>query len=246
MRLVRAHRDLAMAELEEILQEVTRVAALAGVAVAALVLLGILFPVGLALFLGEWLFGSIGWGLLHGTLFLVAVAVSALVGAFVDDRGTVGRAFVAGLLVAIVLGVLLALDLPNQAWTRIGETVELQVDPSIRPLVVGTLVGAGGLGAIGLVMGLRGGSAGAGLIGGLLGGAALGAFSSITFGVRAGAGTGIAAGLIVWPVAAGASLAAAGVDGEKLKARFWPSVSVQAGQETLEWLRAQVPGGPRS
>ena len=30
------------------------------------------------MFLGEWLFGSIGWGVLHGSLFFVALALTAV------------------------------------------------------------------------------------------------------------------------------------------------------------------------
>ena len=70
-RLVDAHVELGKAEFEEIGGEIKRVAALAGIAVGAAIFAGLLLAIGLPLFLGEWIFGSIGWGLLLGVLFLV-------------------------------------------------------------------------------------------------------------------------------------------------------------------------------
>ncbi|HEX5828710.1 MAG TPA: hypothetical protein VFY23_14380, partial [Candidatus Limnocylindrales bacterium] len=59
--LVRAHIDLAKAEASEIGDEIKVVAAAVGVAIAAVIFIAFLVPIGIALFLGEWLFGSLGW-----------------------------------------------------------------------------------------------------------------------------------------------------------------------------------------
>ena len=249
MRLLRAHLELARAELGQVLDEVKRLAALAGVAIGALVLLGIFLPIGLWLFVGDWLFGSIGWGVLHGTFFLLAVAVSAGLSALGITGGALGRSFLLAVVIGVVIGVLFALDQPNVAWTRIGDAMGLGVDPGVRPLVVGVVVVGLALGLLGLVLGgLAGGGGGAigGLIAGVLLGAILGAFSAITFGVQAGAAVGVTVGLLSWPILAGVSVARSGIDGDAIKARFWPSVTVETSKETLEWLRAQTPLGPKA
>ena len=247
-RLVAAHVELGKAELDEIMSEVGRVALFAGVALGALLLIGLLLPIGLFLFLGEWLFGSLGWGILHGTLLLLGVAVAALVVAV----GRSGRAVGVGLLLAIVIGVgvglLFGLDLSNAGWARLGEQVAPTVSPDVRPLAVGTaalaIVGA----LVGLLIGARGGMGGAiaGLVGGAIVGAALGAFSAITFGPQVGAAVGVAIGLIAWPVLLGADLARRGVDSEELTAKFTPRRTIDMTKETIEWVRARTPLGPKS
>ena len=74
--LVSAHVKLLSAELSEIMAEIKRAAALGGVALACLFLAGMLAFVGSILWLDEWVFGSIGWGVLHGPELLLAVAVT--------------------------------------------------------------------------------------------------------------------------------------------------------------------------
>src|SRR4051812_22415496 len=63
-RLVGSHVELARAEFEEIADSVKRAAIFGGVAIAAGLFAALLLGVGLPLWLGEWLFGSIGWGVL--------------------------------------------------------------------------------------------------------------------------------------------------------------------------------------
>jgi hypothetical protein len=247
MRLLRAHVDLARAEFAQLVDEIKRLLALAGVALGALLLLGLFLPIGLALFMGEWLFGSIGWGVLHGSLMLIGIAVTA--GLTALGASGIGRGLVVAVVVAVIVGILFAFDQPNVAWTRLGETLGLGVDPAVRPLVVGTLVVAGVGAIIGLALGAAAGG-GAGAIGGLIGGgilgALLGAFSAITFGPQAGAAVGVTAGLLAWPIVLGAMVARTGVDGAALKARFWPSVTIETAKETIEWVRAQTPLGPKA
>lgn len=246
LALVRAHADLARAEAAEIGGEVKRAAALGGAAVACLVLLGFLFPIGLALFLGEWLFGSIGWGLLHATELLVAVAVFAVLLAIRVPN--LVRDLVVALVIGIVLVVVLGPNLPNELWRRIGDAAALG-DPAWRPLATGVLVMAVAGALIGLALGARRGGGGAvagGLIGGAILGALVGAFSAITFGWRVGAALGVAAALAGWPVLMGVSTWRSGIDGEALKARFWPQATIDTTKETIEWAKARMPLGPRS
>ena len=60
MGLVEAHVDLAKAELSSIAGEIGRIAALAAIAIVVVIMAGLLAVIGTALFLGEWLLGSIG------------------------------------------------------------------------------------------------------------------------------------------------------------------------------------------
>ena len=175
--LVSSHIELAKAEAGEIMGEIGRAALFAAVAFGALLLLGFLLPIGIFLFVGDWLFGSIGWGVLHGTLFLVAVALKAVVLAL----GIPASRLWVALLIAIVLGVALALGLS--------------------------------------ALGMSG---------------------------QVAAALGTTVGLIAWPIAVGIAAARTGVDMDKLKARFWPSGTIETTKETIEWVRAQTPLGPKS
>lgn len=169
--------DLAKAEAGEIMGEVKRVAILAAIAFGALFVVGFLVPIGLLLFLGDWLFGSIGWGVLHGFLFLVAIAVNAVLVALGVSAGRLGVAFL------IAVGV-----------------------------AVGVALGLGALGMEG----------------------------------RVAAALGVTLGLISWPVAAGIAVARGGIDSGALKARFWPSETIETTKETIEWVREQTPLGRKS
>ena len=246
--MVDAHVALARAEFEEIGDAVKRVAALGGLAAGILVFLGFFFPIGFLLFLGEWLFGSIGWGLLLFTELGLAVALTAVVVALGVPGSRIGPAFVIGFVVAVVLGVILALALTNEGWIRLGASVLPGAEEGFRPLATAMAFSAAVLGVIGLVLGARAGGVG-GAVGGLVGGAIvgvlIGALSAIRFGPGPGAALGIAVGGIVWTALVVRALVDVGVDGDTLKARFWPSQTIDTTKETIEWVRTRTPLGPR-
>jgi hypothetical protein len=73
-RLVDAHVELARAEFEEIGDAAKRASIYVGIAIGTAIFAVLLLGVGLPLFLGEWIFGSIGWGILLGLLILGAAA----------------------------------------------------------------------------------------------------------------------------------------------------------------------------
>lgn len=118
---------------------------------------------GLPLFLGEWIFGSIGWGLLHGLLFLAAIGVTSIVMALHVGADAVTRSVVVGLLTGILVGVVLGLNLTNRAWTLLGDSVLPLTDPAPRALatavVVLPVVLAVLVGLLTLVQALRAGAA---------------------------------------------------------------------------------------
>lgn len=241
--LVDAHIELAKAEASEIGGRVARAAALVGCAIALLVMAGLLAVIGTSLFLAEWLFGSMGWGILHGLLLFTAIAVSAVVAAVGVEGGRIGRAIFGGLVVGVLVAIVLGLDAPNRLYTLIGDTVAPALDPASRPLLVGVVVGAiVGL-LLGLIVGLARAGGAAAVIGLTLLGALLGAFTAIAFGPQVGIALGIAAGYLAWIVFLGADVAGRGIDAEALKARFMPTQTIETSKETIEWLRRRMPPG---
>src|SRR6188474_1735667 len=116
-RLLRAHVDLARAEASEIVGEVRRMVALAGLALGLLFMVALMLTLGLLLFLGEWLFGSIGWGVLLGTVLLLDLALVALLVALGVAGSRIGTAFVVAVVLGIVVGVVLGFDLTHRGWT---------------------------------------------------------------------------------------------------------------------------------
>lgn len=246
VELARAHLDLAKAEFKSIGGEIARVAGLVGCAVVALMLVAFILTLGTALFLGEWLLGSMGWGVLHGMLFFTAFAIAAVLLAVGVGGARLARSFPVALLVAVVIGVGLGMEWPNQAYAAAGESARLNVDPATRPLVVGVLFG----GWIGLLLGfiaaVRLGSWGPriGAIGGFgVLGAILGAISAATLGPQVGAAVGITFGYLAWILLMLADVARTGISVDDLKERFYPAQSIDTGKETLEWLQKRMPPG---
>jgi hypothetical protein len=244
-RLVGAHVELGKAELADIADAVKQAAAFAGVAIAAAIFAGLLIGVGVPLWLGEWIFGSIGWGILLGILLLAAVGLAAVALALgpTVDAG-IRRSFVVGAVIGIVVGVIFGLDVTNRAWSVLADNVAATLAPDSRPLIV-AVVALGVIGAIaGLVVGLASGM-GAGSIGTLVVGAvlgiALGALTAAAPGRRVGAAIGVAAGLIAWSALMGQALVSGGFDTDKLKDRFWPSRTIDVTKETIEWARERMP-----
>jgi hypothetical protein len=244
--LAKAHIELAKAEFSAIKGEIARVLALAGIAIAVVLFAVILVVVGTSLFLGEWLLGSIGWGVLHGTLLFAAIALACTVAALGMSSARIGRSFVAAVILGAIVGVGLALALPNRVYRSIGDATLPTVETSVRPLVVGIIV----VGAVGLLIGLIGAirASGAGgrvssIVSATVAGAVLGAISAIETGVQVGAAIGITAGYLVWIALMAVDVARSGVDTDALKARFYPSQTIETSKETLAWLQSKMPPG---
>jgi hypothetical protein len=247
--LAKAHIDLAKAEFSAIKGEITKVLALAGIAIAVVLFALILVVIGTSLFLGEWLLGSIGWGVLHGTLLFAAIALACTVAALGVSSARIGRSFVAAVILGVIVGVGLALALPNRAYRSIGESTLPTVEAGVRPLVVGMII----LGVVGLLIGVIGAfrASGAGarvssIVGSAIVGVVLGAISAIETGAQVGAAIGITAGYIVWLALMAMDIARSGVDTEALKARFYPTQTIETSKETLAWLQSKMPPGTGS
>ena len=109
-----------------------------------------LLVIGGTLFLGEWLFGSMGWGVVHGLLVFASIALVAVLLILRVPNHLYLRAALSGIVVAIVASVILGFGLLNKLYTAIGDASALPVNVGIRPLVVGVIVG----GLVGLLAGI--------------------------------------------------------------------------------------------
>lgn len=248
-RLVGAHIDLARAEMGEIAAEIKRVAVLVGLALGVVVLAAIIVGVGLFLWLDEWLFGSMGWALLHGPLLLGGIALAAVLGALGYGGGRIATNFVVAVLVGVAVGAILGLDLTNRGWTALGDSIAGNIPADIRPLVVAVSSLGILFALIGLILGGRSGGMGGaigGAIAGLFLGALLGALTAVALGPQAGAAIGVTVGLATWSILMGAGVARQGIDTDALKARFWPDETIDTTKETIEWVRLRTPLGPKS
>ena len=245
-RLVRAHVDLAKTEMSEIVDEVKRMVGLFAVAFAMLLLVGMLFLVGGLLFLGEWLFGSIGWGVLLGTLLLLDIALSAALAALDVSGKRIGAAFGAAAIIGIVVGVVMAFDLTHRGWTALGDSVAAQFDPNTRAVLLAMGISAAVLAVLGLIWGLRSGGAGGKLLGGAVLGALIGGLTVVSVPGTVGAALGVLVALIAWPVLAGRDVMRTGIDGEAIKKKFTPEATIELTKETIEWVRARTPLVPKS
>lgn len=247
-RLATAHVDLAKAEAGEIVGEVKRMVALAGMAIGVLVLAGLLMMIGGILFLGEWLFGSIGWGVLLGTLLLLDVALVALLMALDVKAGRIGMSLVIAAAVGLAVGLVLGLDLPHRGWQALGEAVAPTINEAERTRNLAVVASAVVLGLLGFLAGIRSGLKAAlvGLIALGIVGALVGWLTSSPVAVQVGAALGVLVTLILWPVLAGRDVMRTGVDGEAIMKRFTPTSSIELTKETIEWVRARTPLVPKS
>jgi hypothetical protein len=247
-RLVRAHVDLAKTEIGEIVGEVKRMVMLAGVALGALLLVGMLLSVGLFLFLGEWLFGSIGWGVLLGSVFLIDVAVIALLFALDVPGARLSSSLLVAVIVGVGVGLLLGLDLTHRGWTALGDSVAAAYNADTRAVLLAAGVSAGTLALLGFAGGIRDGVKHALLrllVWGVIG-VVIGLFTVLSIPPTVGAAVGLLAGLIAWPVVAGRDLIRSGVDGEAIAKKFIPEQTIELTKETIEWVRARTPLVPKS
>ncbi len=237
--LIAAHVKLAKAEFSEIADEVKRAAALGGVALLLIFLAGMLIVIGTLLYLGEAVFGSLGWGLLDGAELLIGVAV-LLVLAIVDlSWGRAFSSFVVALGVGLVAAGVLAIDWPYVSHHYAGMPAAV-----VLSVVAGVVV-IGALGAV-LGSGFGRGPAFLGFFAGAFCGLLLGLLASAGTGPRVAAAVGVAALLLFWPIVAAVLVFRHGIDTAKLKDRFVPDQTIATTKETIEWVREQMPLGRKS
>jgi len=237
--LISSHIDLAKAEFSEIGGQIKRAAALGGMALLLLLLTGMLIAVGMPLFLGQALFGSVGWGVLIGSELLLCTA-ALLVLAIIDlSWRRAASSFVVALGVGLVVFGVLAVD-----WNWVS-THYSSMPPHLVLAVGAGVVFVGLLGAV--LAGTFGRGPG-------LGGFFAGAFAGVLLGLlaaanpshRVAAAVGLASLLLFWPIVAAVLVFRHGIDTAKLRKRFVPDQTIETTKETIEWVREQMPLGRKS
>jgi hypothetical protein len=142
-RLLTAHINLAKVEAGEIAGEVGRMVALIALAIALLFSVGIIVLVGLPLFIGEALLGSMGWGILLGAFLLIDLAVVVLLGAIGVGGARQFVAWLAGIVLGVALGAVL------WTWTELPRTVDVALGIWLGlvawPIAAGILVARSGI-----------------------------------------------------------------------------------------------------
>ena len=246
-RLVRAHIDLARAELSEIAGEIKQIVGLVGLALGLVFFALLLIFVGLPLFLGEFLFGSLGWGVLLGVLFAVAVAATAIAAAVGARSRGIALAIFSGVVVTVAIALALGSDLAFQgaAWLAARASEALRISPPAGwdTIVAGAIAGA----LIGLVLffliGLAQWRSLRGALGLRVDGFVLGAI----LGALCGAGhyswplavaNGLVLGFLVWIV--GSVGAATSADTAARFSHLTPTTTIDTARETWEWVRARI------
>jgi uncharacterized membrane protein YqjE len=241
--LVAAHVKLARLEFEEIGGALKTAAALGGCALLLILLGSTIFSVGLFLWIGEWAFGSIGWGGLLGMELCVAIGVVVLLGLMGLGWSRTGLALVLAVAFAVV-----ALPVAYQSWKQIPLGLSITGWPEEAQRTVWAVLDVvWGVAIFTILFGVltvrwrdwditRDSMYTGAIVGACVG------ILSVTHSVVAIA---IAVGLCAWPIWAGILLAGHGVDMDKLKARYLPNQTIDTTKETIEWMREQLPLGPR-
>lgn len=237
--LVASHIDLARAEFSEIADQVKRAAALGGIALLLLFLSGMLIAVGTLLFVGEAVFGSIGWGVLDGSELLIATAW-LLIFAIIDlSWGRALSALIVALGVGLVVAGVLAVD-----WNWVSHHYSGMPAAVVLAIAAGVLA----IGVLGAVLGSAFGRwpAIGGLAVGTVCGVLLGLLAAFGPGLRVATAVGVAALLLFWPIVAAVFVFRHGIDTAKLRQRFVPEQTIKTTKETIEWVREQMPLGRKS
>ena len=238
-RLVSAHVGLLKAEIGEIIDQLKVIGTLAAIILVLALLMANMLYIGGLLFLGEWLFGSIGWGLAHGVLLAPALAVVLALGIV----GAPARASLIGLLIAVALttgiAVLCGSNIAYNSAVQLGANI---APPFGSPGVIAAVAGAV-IGALIFMLLLARMSGRGGAIAGLLIGAVMGALVGWLIGGAPwtwppAAGFAITIGLISWPMFA-AAVALPGLDPAERFSRLYPKQSIEAFAETRSFLEEQ-------
>jgi hypothetical protein len=245
--LVDAHIALLRAELAVIGDQIKAIAAfVGGIVVLALYAVSLL-AIGGTLFLGEWIFGSIGWGVLHGTLLAAGVIIVLALSIIEAPRQLITRPLAWGVVAGLGTTLILGLNVPRNLSEWVADLVIANVapalDPQYAPAVVAMIAFAIVGGVVGLVVGARGQGA-VGAVSGLLVGALLGAligllFGGLTFDWRVAGAIGLTVGLITWIALMGWRASKANLDPQARFEKLWPRETYETALETRTWLEQE-------
>jgi MFS family permease len=238
-RLINAHIDLLKAEISEILGQIAVIAGMGFVVLVFAFLTFTMLYIGGFLFLGEWLFGSIGWGLAHGFLFGIVIIVN-LIFAILGASGTrLVAAFIGALVVLFVVAVLCG---SNAGYNTVNGVASGLAQPLGTPGVVALLAGVV-FGAILFTLLLARVAGRNGAIGGFFLGAILGALlgwliAGAPWTWQPAFGFGITIALLAWIILI-IVLAVPGLDPAAKFSKLYPRQSVESFDETRAFLEEQ-------
>lgn len=241
-RLADAHIELLRAELTIAGRELGIVIAMAVGILALAIVAGLLLVIGTSLFLGEWLFGSMAWGIVHGVLFFVAIIVPLALDLAGGRRDAFARGLVTAVVVTLLLWLLFASNVLRDTAVNVGRSLEasLAIEPAFLPTLVGLVAGAAVLGVVLLVLGLRQGGALRLLIAGALVGAVIGAIlGSVTFDTKGALAVALTIGLIAWIAVTVLVAVRMGFDPEGRYEAMVPRESMAMAEDTKAFLERQ-------
>lgn len=239
MRLARAHLDLLRAEISAIVDQIKQMAAAAGIVLVFALLVANMLYIGGFLFVGEWLFGSMGWGLAQGVLLGLAIIVVALLVILGVRKRTYGISLLLAALLAIVLALLIGLNVTYDTanyWA--GQFAAPFDNVGLVAAIAGGVIG----GLILLVLLL--------FVGGVFGAVAgllVGAIIGVPIGWLMGGapwtwppavGFSLTVGLVLLPILC-VAIGWRQIDLEKRFGGLYPRQSIEAAQETRAWLEEQ-------
>jgi len=81
-----------------------------------------------------------GWGLLHGLLLLLAIAVAGALLALRVSPGRIGTSLIVGAFAGLVVGLVLGFNLTNNGWGLLGDRILPVAAPDVRPLAAALVV----------------------------------------------------------------------------------------------------------
>jgi hypothetical protein len=246
-KLLEAHVALLRAELAEAGRKLGIIVGLAAAAAFLAFLVAILLYVGSFLFLGEWLFGSMGWGIIHGTL----LGVGIIAGVAVDLAGGRTRSYAWGLawgvVVGVVFGLVLSLNVSNDAaeWGAGLVEDQLSLDEHWAPTLVGLVVGGVITAVVARILGWRarwsfGSPIAVTVIGFAAGGFVGGILASTRYDNPDGvAGLAVMVGLLAWIIVGLLLAYRHGFDPESRYAGLLPRESIAAFEGSRDFVRGQ-------
>lgn len=246
MRLLSAHFELLKAELSVAGRELGIIVGLAFGALILAILIGILIYVGSFLFFGDWLFGSMAWGILHGTLLGFAIIGFVAVNLAGGSTRAYGWGFVVGLVSGVLVAVTLASNLLPEGASAVAGEAQGSIDlaQNLLATLTGALAGGAILALVAVIVGWRQKLRGSSLLWATVAAAILGAFvgaivASALWSYAGAAAIGITIGLLTW-IIAGVWLAyRRGFDPESRYASLVPRESVVAFERTRDFLEEQ-------
>ncbi len=234
--------DLLKAELAVTGHDLAVILGMVLAALCFVVVALLLIAIGTFLFLGEWLFGSMAWGILHGTLFLVLLCVPIGVNLAGGSASATMRGVATGVAVTLLLWIVFASNVLRDAAVRAGGSLEASIglEPALLPTLVGLVAGAVVLGVMLALVGSRR-AMGVGLgISGLALGAVVGALlGSVTFDTKGALAVSLTIGLLTSIVVILLVAVRQGFDPERRYERLVPRESIAMAEESKKFLMRQ-------